>query len=98
MYTLLSYVITVASAIGVGLLIRLPLLPERPMRHSWTVSALFPTPIISLGLLAIFFKLGISGFYHGLDLALFLGILSALFVKYLFDGVFPKPAMGESDE
>ena len=29
--------------------------------------------------------------YNGLVLAVVVGVLSALFVKYLFDFVFPKP-------
>ena len=29
--------------------------------------------------------------YNGLILAIVIGVLSALFVKYLFDFVFPKP-------
>jgi energy-converting hydrogenase A subunit A len=98
MYLLISYLLSVGSAIGVGLLLRLPLLPEKPMRHSWTVSAVFPTSVISLGLLAIFFGLGIKGFYNGIDLALMVGIFSALFAKYLFDDTFPTPLTGESDE
>ena len=34
--------------------------------------------------------------YNGLVLAVIIGILSALFVKYLFDFVFPKP-LNEDD-
>lgn len=98
MYTLISYLLVVGSAIGVGLLIKLPLLPERPMRHSWTISAVFPTAVIALGLLAIFFQLGIRGFYQGMDLAIIIGILTALFAKYLFEDAFPKPESEESNE
>ena len=35
--------------------------------------------------------------YNGLVLAVIVGVLSALFVKYLFDFVFPKP-LDESGE
>ena len=45
----------------VGLILRIPILPERPMRHSWTISIIFPTSIIALGLTAILFKLGYEG-------------------------------------
>ena len=36
--------------------------------------------------------------YNGLVLAIIIGILSALFVKYLFDFVFPKPLDGDEGE
>ena len=36
--------------------------------------------------------------YNGLLLAVIIGILSALFVKYLFDFVFPKPLNGDEGE
>ncbi len=98
MYVFWSYVLAIVSAIGVGLLVRLPLLPERPIRHSWTASAVFPTAIIAMGILAIFFKLGVNGFYYGLDLALAIGIITALSVKYFFDSIFPKPETEDSHE
>ena len=98
MYTLISYLLTVGSAIIMGLILKLPLLPERPMRQSWTVSAVFPTAVIALGLLAIFFKLGINGYYHGMDLAMLVRILTAFFAKYLFEDAFPRPKSEESNE
>ena len=36
--------------------------------------------------------------YNGIVLAIVIGILSALFVKYLFDFVFPKPLDGDEGE
>jgi energy-converting hydrogenase A subunit A len=36
--------------------------------------------------------------YNGIVLAVIIGILSALFVKYLFDFVFPKPLDGDEGE
>jgi energy-converting hydrogenase A subunit A len=36
--------------------------------------------------------------YNGLVLAIVIGILSALFVKYLFDFVFPKPLNEDNGE
>lgn len=95
MYLLINYVITIVSAIIVGLIIKLPLLPEKPIRQSWTPSVLFPTPIIALGLVAICVELNIKGYYEGIDLAIIIGILSALFVKYLLDDTFPKPKTEE---
>lgn len=90
-YLLLDYIITIIIAIIISLIIKLPLLPEKPIRQSWTQSALFPTPIISMGLVSICIQLNITGYYNGIDLAIIMGILSALFVKYLLNDTFPKP-------
>lgn len=97
-YIILSYALAIASSIGVGLLVRLPLLPERPMRQSWTVSAVFPTAVISLGITAIFFKLGFYGFFQGVDVALAVGIITGLSAKYFFEGILPKAETEESHE
>ena len=59
--TISSYILAVVSAMIVGLVLRLPLLPERPMRHSWTVSIIFPTSVLAIGFTAILFKLGYEG-------------------------------------
>ena len=74
-----------------ALVLRLPLLPSKSYRYSFDVSALYPTPIIAIGILSIFLVLNYTFMYNGLVLAVVIGILSALFVKYLFDFVFPKP-------
>jgi energy-converting hydrogenase A subunit A len=71
--------------------LRLPLLPSKPYRYSFDVSALYPTPIIAIGILSIFLVLNYTFMYNGLILAAVIGVLSALFVKYLFDFVFPTP-------
>ena len=63
----------------------------KPYRYSFDVSALYPTPIIAIGIFSIFLVLNYTFIYNGLVLAAIIGILSALFVKYLFDFVFPKP-------
>ena len=55
------------------------------------MSALYPTPIIAIGILSIFLVLNYTFMYNGLVLAVIIGVLSALFAKYLFDFVFPKP-------
>jgi energy-converting hydrogenase A subunit A len=81
-----------------ALILKLPLLPEKPRRFSWTKSALFPTPVIAIGILAIMYSTKFYWIYDGLVLAIVIAISSALFVKYLFDHVFPKPIVGEYSE
>ena len=88
---LLAYVVAIVCSIIVALVLRLPLLPSKPYRYSFDVSALYPTPIIAIGILSIFLVLNYTVMYNGLVLAVVIGVLSALFVKYLFDFVFPKP-------
>ena len=88
---LLAYVVAILVSIIVALILRLPLLPSKPYRYSFDVSALYPTPIIAIGILSIFLVLNYTFMYNGLVLAVIIGVLSALFVKYLFDFVFPKP-------
>ena len=88
---LLAYIAAIVCSVIVALLLRLPLLPGKPYRYSFDVSALYPTPIIAIGILSIFLVLNYTFMYNGLLLAVVIGVLSALFVKYLFDFVFPKP-------
>jgi energy-converting hydrogenase A subunit A len=95
---LLAYVVAIICSIIVALLLRLPLLPSKPYRYSFDVSAIYPTPIIAIGILSIFLVLNYTFMYNGLILAVIIGVLSALFVKFLFDFVFPQPrdeTMGE---
>ena len=95
---LLAYVVAIICSIIVALLLRLPLLPSKPYRYSFDVSAIYPTPIIAIGILSIFLVLNYTFMYNGLILAAIIGVLSALFVKFLFDFVFPQPRdenMGE---
>ena len=87
----LAYIVAIACSIIMALVLRLPLLPSKPYRYSFDVSALYPTPIISIGIISIFFVLNYTFIYNGLVLAIIIGVLSALFVKYLFNFVFPKP-------
>ena len=84
-------IIAIIVSIIMALILRLPLLPSKPYRYSFDVSALYPTPIIAIGIFSIFLVLNYTFIYNGLVLAAIIGILSALFVKYLFDFVFPKP-------
>ena len=88
---LLAYVVAIICSIIVALLLRLPLPPSKPYRYSFDVSAIYPTPIIAIGILSIFLVLNYTFMYNGLILAVIIGVLSALFVKFLFDFVFPQP-------
>ena len=88
---LLAYIVTVVVSIVVSIILRVPLLPSKPYRYSFDVSALYPTPIIAIGIFSIFLVLNYTFMYKGIVLAVIIGILSALFVKYLFDFVFPRP-------
>ena len=55
-----------------------------------------PLPIFAMGILAIFFSFNIYWIYDGLALAVIIGILSSLFVKYFFYYIFPNPAENDS--
>ncbi|MDR2966401.1 MAG: energy-converting hydrogenase A subunit A EhaA [Methanobacteriaceae archaeon] len=90
-YLLLSYLIAITTSIIIAIGLKMPILPEKPRRFSWTNSAVFPTPIIALGLLAICFSINFIWIYNGIVLAIITGVVSALFVKYLFYYVFPNP-------
>lgn len=97
-YLLLSYLITIIVSVVIALGLGLPLLPKKPIRFSFDKSAIFPTPIFTLGFLAICFSINFYWIYNGIVLAIFWGIVSGLFVKYGFDYVFPKlPDENEED-
>ena len=95
---ILAYIVTILCSIIVALVLRVPLLPSKPYRYSFDVSALYPTPIIAIGIFSIFLVLNYTFMYNGLVLAAIIGVLSALFVKYLFDFVFPKPLNDNTGE
>ncbi|WP_432644962.1 energy-converting NiFe hydrogenase A subunit EhaA [Methanobrevibacter sp.] len=88
---ILAYIVTIIVSIIVAFALKVPLLPSKPYRYSFDVSAIYPTPIIAVGVFSIFLVLNYTFMYNGLVLAIVIGILSALFVKYLFYSVFPKP-------
>jgi energy-converting hydrogenase A subunit A len=90
--TISSYILAVASAMIVGLALRLPILPKKPMRYSWTVSIIFPTSVLALGFTAVLFKLGHDGFL----VAVVVGVLTAIFAKYFLERMLPVPHMEES--
>ena len=95
---ILAYIVAIVVSIVVALVLKIPLLPSKPYRYSFDVSAIYPTPIIAIGILSIFLVLNYTFMYNGLVLAVIVGILSALFVKYLFDFVFPKPLSEDNGE
>ena len=94
----LAYIVAIVVSIIVAYILKVPLLPSKPYRYSFDVSALYPTPIIAMGVLSIFLVLNYTFMYNGLVLAIIIGILSALFVKYLFYFVFPKPLNEDNGE
>ncbi|ATZ59351.1 energy-converting hydrogenase A subunit A EhaA [Methanobrevibacter smithii] len=94
----LCYIVAIAVSIVVALILRVPLLPSKPYMYSFDVSALYPTPVIAIGILSLFFVLGYTFIYNGLVLSVVIGVLTALFVKYLFYEVFPKPLHDNEEE
>ena len=58
-----------------ALLLEIPLLPSKLYRYSFDVSALYPTPIIAIGVLSIFIVLNYTFIYNGLILAIIIGVL-----------------------
>ena len=84
--TILSYTLSVVAAVVVGFILRLPLLPERPIRDSWTISIIFPTIVIALGLSAMVFELG----WNGIIVGIIIGVISALISKYLLETILPR--------
>jgi energy-converting hydrogenase A subunit A len=86
------YIIAIVSAMVLGLVLRLPLLPERPMRESWTTSVVFPTAVLALGFTAMVSKLGyLTSTNTDYLIALSIGVLTAIFSKYLLERLLPRP-------
>lgn len=87
-----SYIITIITATVLGLLLKLPILPEKPMRNSWKISALFPTVIIAIGLYAIFdyFKI-----YNSIYTAVIIGVFAAVFCRFFLEKLVPEPDLGD---
>ncbi len=88
---ILAYIVAIVVSVIMAVALKIPVLPSKPYRYSFDVSAIYPTPIIAIGIFSVFLVLNYTFMYNGLVLAVIIGILSALFVKYLFDFVFPKP-------
>ena len=89
-----SYLIALAAALILGLALRLPLLPDKPMRQSWTISAVFPTAVLAVGFYAIVYELG----YQGYIVALITGIITALLAKLILEKVVPAPEKDEKEK
>ena len=88
---IVNFLIAVVVSILVALILKLPLLPEKPIRFSFNKSAIFPTPIFAMGFLAICFSLNFFWIYDGMVLAVLCAIASGLFIKFGFDYLFPEP-------
>jgi energy-converting hydrogenase A subunit A len=89
-----SYLIALAATLILSLVLRLPLLPEKPMRQSWTISAVFPTAVLAIGFYAIIYELG----YQGYIAALITGIITALFAKFILEKLVPTPESDNPEE
>ena len=85
--TILSYTLAAISSIIVGFILKIPLLPEKPMRESFTISIIFPTVVISLGLSAMVFEMGWNGIIVGISI----GIITAITCKYFLESILPRP-------
>lgn len=92
MINYIIYIVAVGSAIIVGLILKQPLLPEKPKRQSWTLSAIFPTAVLALGFTAMISKLGYLT-YSNIDylIALAVGVLTAIFSKFILEMILPRP-------
>jgi len=99
MINYIIYTITIVSVVIAGVLLRLPLLPERPMRQSWTISVIFPTTVLALGFMAMISKLGyLNSTYQDYAVAISVGILTAVFSKFVLEKILPRPVQDESPE
>lgn len=90
---ILDYLIAIIVSIIIALILKVPLMPAD--RYSFDISAIYPTPIIAIGVLSLFLVLNYTFLFNGLLLAVIIGVCSALFVKYLFYHIFPVPTQGE---
>ncbi|MDI6701645.1 energy-converting hydrogenase A subunit A EhaA [Methanothermobacter wolfeii] len=86
-----GYAAGAVSSIIISVILGLPLVPERPARHSWTPSAIFPAAVIAAGLMAVCIELGVTGIYGGIDLGIIAGAISALMTRYFLEDIFPRP-------
>ncbi|MEO2117951.1 MAG: energy-converting NiFe hydrogenase A subunit EhaA [Methanocaldococcus sp.] len=75
------YIVSLITSLIVALMLNLPLIPkEKPIRFSFETSILFPTPVLALGIEAIFRNL----FGDYIVLAVFAGLFGALLSKYSY--------------
>lgn len=87
-----SYILIIITATVLGLLLKLPLLPEKPMRNSWKISVVFPTIIIAIGLYAI---LDYFTVYNNIYTAIVLGIFTVIFARFILEKLIPIPDLGD---
>lgn len=93
------HIIAIGSAMILGLILKLPLLPERPMRQSWTTSVIFPTAVLALGFTAMVSKLGyLTSANSNYLIALAIGVLTAIFSKFILERILPRPLQEESPD
>lgn len=84
-----------------GLVLKLPLLPERPIRHSWTISVIFPTAVLAIGFIAIVSELGYLAnitMEQEYLVALVVGVLTVIFSKFILEKILPRPSPDKSSE
>ncbi|HOI71512.1 MAG TPA: energy-converting NiFe hydrogenase A subunit EhaA [Methanobacterium sp.] len=93
------YIIAIVSAMVLGLILKLPLLPEQPIRKSWTTSVVFPTAVLALGFTAMVSKLGyLTSTNMDYLIALAIGVLTAIFSKYMLERFLPPQNSEESSD
>lgn len=99
MINYITYIIAIVSSVILGLVLRLPLLPERPMRQSWTISVIFPNAVLAMGFMAMVSKLGyLQAGYPEYLIALAVGVLTAIFSKFILERILPRPSFEKPPE
>jgi energy-converting hydrogenase A subunit A len=88
-----NYFIIIITVTVLGLLFKLPILPDKPMRFSWTISIVFPTIIIAISFYAIFDYFNI---YNNIYTAIIIGIFATIFSRFILERLFPVPDLGDS--
>ena len=76
---ILAYLVAIVVSIIIALILRVPLMPSD--RYSFDVSAIYPTPIIAIGILSLFLVLNYTFAFNGLLLAAIIGVC---FVREIF--------------
>jgi energy-converting hydrogenase A subunit A len=87
-----SYIIALGVALILGLVLRLPLLPDKTNERLLDYKCCFPTAVLAIGFYAMLYELG----YQGYIVALITGIITALFAKFILEKLVPRPESEES--